>query len=98
MTKVNLISPLAAFISSADNDRQAQLDRMDYEDYLLSPEWDAIRSRKLEKAGYTCERCKKPAAWLDCHHLRYPQRGTETNKDLQAVCRACHKKIHGIVE
>lgn len=92
--QVSLISDLATFRA---HDRQTQLDRMPYGEYLQTPEWVAIRSGKLEEAGYTCEECQRPAAWVECHHLRYPaRRGTETNKDLLAVCPPCHREIHGV--
>lgn len=80
MTHVALIPSLAGATIREGSDRQAQLDRMSYEKYLQTPEWDKIRSGKLEEAGYTCEDCRLPAPWLECHHLRYPRRGTETNK------------------
>lgn len=100
MTRVTLISPLATFTA---HDRQAQLDQMPYGEYLRTEEWKKIRERKLEDvatlAGFQCEGCKDLFWQLDVHHLRYPaRRGTETNRDLQAVCRTCHNEIHGVEE
>ena len=97
MTRVALISPLATF--AGRDDRQAQLDEMNYGKYLKTKEWYEIRRRKL--AGNYYWQCEECGAWpveLDVHHLRYPKRGTETNEDLKMVCRGCHNEIHGVKE
>ena len=93
--EINLIYALCTIEVHKDN-RQAQLDQMSYEEYLQTLEWLEIRAVKLEEAGYTCENCRLPAPWLECHHLEYPQRGTETNKHLLACCQPCHRAIHKI--
>lgn len=98
MSRVNLIYALAALAVHEGSDRQAQLEAMEYTDYLLTPEWVAIRRRKLNEAGHQCAGCGLTGLRMDIHHLCYPRRGTETNKDLQVRCRKCHGEVHGIME
>lgn len=66
---------------------------MSYANYLLSPEWQSIRKKALKAAKYKCQQCNRHVR-LDVHHKRYPKRGTETLKDLEALCRKCHKREH----
>lgn len=70
-----------------------KLDRMSYVNYLRSPEWSAIRKRKLKQGRYRCFRCWNKDR-LDVHHLRYPKRGKERMNDLRLLCRSCHRKVH----
>ena len=39
------------------------LNRVDYLDYLRSPEWKAKRRRAIERAGHVCEICGGTAGW-----------------------------------
>ncbi len=65
--------------------------------------YPSVRKSVLQRAGYKCEICGSPQAGqsLDMHHLRYFDekgesiRQKETPEDLKAVCRRCHKRIHG---
>lgn len=66
----------------------------DYEEYLLSPEWDSLRRRKLKDANYRCEKCKFSVP-LQVHHLHYHTLYRESLSDLQALCNGCHRFMHG---
>ena len=65
-----------------------------YEDYLKSEHWMMTRAAKLAAAKYRCEHCGKYA--YQVHHQHYLTLGNERNDDLLALCRPCHRKIHGI--
>lgn len=73
---------------------KAEFDRW-YSRYLLSAVWYAKRGAVLRRANHQCVRCRRaPAA--EVHHLTYVRVGREHLCDLQAVCRACHQRIHQV--
>ena len=71
-----------------------------YDEKFIYP---SVRKAVLQRAGYKCEVCgvSHIDSSLDMHHLRYFDekgesiRQKETPEDLKAVCRRCHKRIHG---
>lgn len=74
-----------------------------YNAYLLSPEWQARRQLVLRRAARVfrrdaqgdiiCEGCGlNPAAHV--HHLTYEHVFEEFLWELQAVCKACHERLH----
>ena len=65
-----------------------------YQEYLSSRYWQWRRKVKLFKAGYACEKCGSKKR-LEVHHKHYRSLGRESNRDLQALCRACHSSFHG---
>lgn len=67
---------------------------MDYKEYLASDEWKAKRTKVRRRARGWCERCKVRRR-VDVHHLSYAHLGNEPLTDLVAVCRECHKFLHG---
>jgi 5-methylcytosine-specific restriction endonuclease McrA len=71
-----------------------------YREYLASDRWRERRAEALKTAGYRCSRCGKYAsasagAGLQVHHLTYAHLGQELPEDLQVVCTACHRAVHG---
>lgn len=70
-------------------DRQAWYRRC----YLASAHWQRRSRRARRLAGYRCQRCgaERP---LDVHHKSYRRLFWEFDRDLIAVCRRCHEKIH----
>lgn len=68
---------------------------MDYQDFLLTPYWDAIRSIMLKKACYKCELCNENHN-LHIHHKDYKNHGAEhlNLSDLIVLCQKCHSKFH----
>lgn len=67
-----------------------------YNTYLSSHEWRATRKIAMDRANYRCE-----ARLIGCmgtahavHHLTYVRVFREIPEDLQAVCSACHDRIH----
>lgn len=78
--------------------RAPRLHRMKYKDYLQSPEWREMRRTIVRLAQYRCERCNASDVPLQVHHKTYVNRGYEEIEDLEAICRDCHRKEHGIVD
>lgn len=72
----------------------------DYVDYLASPLWASIRRRVYARANGVCESKGCSARPSAIHHWSYALRVMQgaTLKGLQAVCKRCHKRIHGAGE
>lgn len=72
----------------------------EYQEYIRSQEWRAVRARKIVEDGdvqIKCEICAGffPAPQIHMHHLNYDRLGEELNGDLQIVCRSCHEVLEG---
>jgi len=64
-----------------------------YQDYLNTDKWKTIRAQRLAMDNGECAICDSKAEIV--HHRRYPKKwGTETIKDLSALCKSCHEKFH----
>jgi 5-methylcytosine-specific restriction endonuclease McrA len=67
----------------------------EYERYICSSDnWQAVRTKVMKRDAYLCQGCLENAA-TDVHHLSYTHLFDEVMFNLVAVCRDCHKKIHG---
>jgi 5-methylcytosine-specific restriction endonuclease McrA len=75
--------------------RVAQLKRMPFSEYRLTPEWQSKRTQMLCRAGYRCQICGKHDTLLDVHHNSYERYGDERPEDLVVLCRRCHEHFHG---
>ncbi len=65
-----------------------------YEEYLQSAEWKALREEAKERAGRMCENCGANAN-LVVHHWRYPDLLTHDDlENLVTLCRPCHDDLH----
>lgn len=66
-----------------------------YEAYLASPEWDALREKAMNRDDRKCRVCGRAAEQV--HHHKYPK---DWNDDclanLVCACGTCHKRIHGL--
>lgn len=73
--------------------------RKDYQGYLKSPHWRALRKRALERDGWACRVCNRLAddfCRLDVHHRSYDRLGEPDEiKDLLTMCEYCHDLYHG---
>jgi len=74
-------------------DRIAEIGKLEYREYLKTPEWRAIR-KYMREVSCQCAMCGCDNEKLQIHHNNYPIRGTETPNDLVALCPQCHKKFH----
>ena len=78
-------------------DRLEELERMDYREYLRTPEWRQIRAAALVRAGTCCSLDVTHTEDLEVHHRdygAYARRGRELASDLIVLCRACHRLHH----
>ncbi len=73
-------------------DTQRQLS---YQEYLKSPEWQALRLKVLQRDGFRCQGClAQPAA--EVHHTTYRHARSEFCFELVSLCRDCHRRLHGV--
>jgi hypothetical protein len=74
----------------------------EYQDYLNSPEWKIKADMAKEIACRQCESCGisprmfNKNSHLQAHHNNYYNLYRETKEDIDVLCRACHKKAHGL--
>lgn len=70
---------------------------MDYNDYLLGPEWEEISNGIKKRDNYKCIRCGSPKS-LQVHHLTYYGPGrtyrTVDANYLVTLCKSCHTAVH----
>lgn len=67
----------------------------EYQLYLKSPAWKAIRKLAINRDRSQCVKCGNKRH-LTVHHVRYPERfGTEPLDYLQTLCEDCHNVLHG---
>jgi len=66
---------------------------VDYDDYILSEDWENLRQKRLLKDKYRCTRCGFRHE-LRIHHLIYDRLGHEDLDDLTTLCVRCHNDIH----
>jgi 5-methylcytosine-specific restriction endonuclease McrA len=84
--------------SLAEQARRAQLRKMPFEEYRLTPEWQTKRTQALSRAGYRCQTCGKNDVRLDVHHNTYERYGDERIFDLVVLCDRCHALFHDPME
>ena len=78
-------------------DRLEELQRMDYREYLRTPEWRQIRAAALLRAGDCCALDVTHTTDLEVHHRdngAYARRGRELASDLVVLCHECHRLHH----
>ena len=67
--------------------------------YLDSPEWRALKTKRLVIAQNKCECCGS-IYLLQCHHTTYERLTCEHIEDVRILCGGsdgCHQKIHDIL-
>jgi replicative DNA helicase len=67
--------------------------RKRYHEYLLSPEWMALRRKVLDRCGGLCEGCREERV-TQVHHLTYAHVRNELLFELVGLCDACHERAH----
>lgn len=63
-----------------------------YSKYLKTPQWKAVRLRRMAKDGYACFGCGAKKS-LQVHHVNYRRMGQERMGDLRTLCQDCHAGI-----
>ena len=73
-------------------------DKVDYDEYIKSPEWEETYRKAKERAGYRCQLCNRKRSYstLHTHDRTYERLGLEFDEDLIVLCQKHHGKFHGI--
>lgn len=71
--------------------------KVEYEAYIASPEWKAVRKRYKEEREWKCYVCGKTEG-LHLHHKTYYRLGREKLEDLVPLCPAHHLAAHALVD
>jgi hypothetical protein len=66
--------------------------------YLKSEHWRDLRLRKLAETDARCAICKFRDLANDVHHIDYRELYNVGMTDLRVLCRACHKRVHTLLE
>ena len=67
----------------------------DYEAYLQTRHWRALRQKIIQRYGGECQRCHDIVGEAGhVHHKTYKRLGREKIDDLTLYCNKCHKTIH----
>ena len=72
-----------------------------YQNYINSPEWILKSTRFKRKSHGVCSLCNTVVGVnnLETHHIKYPKNFIDDKKENWiAICKICHKKLHGITE
>jgi len=64
-----------------------------YKEYLVSPEWQRLKTLKLKQADNRCQLCNSPDK-LNIHHRTYKRIYEEDLNDLTVLCSYCHYRFH----
>lgn len=96
-------SPIIDFrqLCEYQNERTAaSYAQMPYADFLETDYWKTIRRYLVHLCAGYCQRCcvEVGSRRLNVHHKTYANHGKEHEhlEDLEAICRTCHEKEHGI--
>ena len=67
--------------------------RIDYYEYIISPEWKLKADEAKKKAGNRCQLCNRPKGevTLVAHHRTYKRLGRELPEDITVLCKECHE-------
>lgn len=70
-----------------------------YTRYRQSAHWHRVRYRAIRRAHGRCRRCERKVRLhgFQVHHVTYDRLGREHQRDLQAICAACHMREHGVL-
>ena len=68
--------------------------KMDWQEYMQSPEWQRLRSEALRRDKYVCQLCGESKN-LHVHHISYEHVGTAREiDDVVSLCARCHDEVH----
>jgi hypothetical protein len=68
--------------------------KVDYYDYIASPQWKVRADAAKARAFYRCQVCNRgrdEGARLDAHHRTYTRLGNERPEDITVLCHECHE-------
>lgn len=67
-----------------------------YRELLLDPRWQRRRLEVLNRAKWTCEKCRATDRTLHVHHRIYHRNHAPweyTDAELQVLCWVCHEEM-----
>ena len=68
--------------------------KMDWYEYMQSPEWQRLRNEALRRDKYVCQLCGEGKN-LHVHHVSYEHVGTARElDDVVCLCARCHDEVH----
>lgn len=67
---------------------------LEHDAYLATAKWRNKRKLVMERCAGLCEGCRCSSAF-EVHHLTYEHWQDEFLFELVALCRLCHRRIHG---
>lgn len=72
--------------------REEKKRRKEYDAYLNSTAWKAVRNAAFRRANFKCEQCgvNHIDATLQVHHLTYAHFKHERPEDVVVLCVECH--------
>jgi len=79
-----------------DFEAERERRRTEYANYLQSYEWKRKHDYIMNKYGFRCILCFKPA--VNVHHLTYKRIYLEDERDLVALCKSCHEFVHDLID
>lgn len=74
-------------------DLESEKRRDQYNEYLKSDQWRALRTKVLSRDNFICQSCLTEKA-AEVHHLTYDNLFNEHAFELVSLCKACHERIH----
>jgi hypothetical protein len=80
-------------IKSKTVDKPKTSYKLDYYEYIVSPEWIEKSKQAKIRAGNRCQICNRSSRQviLHTHHRTYERLGNEKDSDLTVLCVDCHK-------
>lgn len=64
-----------------------------YREYLKTKQWKFFRQQALDFYGRKCNKCESNLR-LEVHHKHYKNLGKEELKDVEILCKNCHRLHH----
>ena len=67
----------------------------EYASYRRTARWVELRTMRVIKDNFTCQRCGERKSYLDVHHINYERVGgrEDVDRDLITLCKKCHKEV-----
>jgi 5-methylcytosine-specific restriction endonuclease McrA len=84
----------AAEQQKRDADAAKEQWRAEYQEYLRTPQWAALRER-VKQRDKICQGCLA-APIEEVHHLTYDHVKEEFAFELVGLCRKCHARLHEV--
>lgn len=68
--------------------------KVDYQTYMASKAWQRRRASYFAEGWPKCCVACGAGSNITLHHMTYVRLGNEASRDLIAICRECHERLH----